>query len=132
MTLHEPFRLGGKEDFHFGIDRHRHGVPRYRQAEELLRDADAAMYRAKGEGRHRAALFDEHLHSEAMRLLELESDLRRAIARSEFVPFFQPIVRLSDRVTLGYEALLRWRHPERGLIAPVDFLAVAEETGAPS
>jgi EAL domain-containing protein (putative c-di-GMP-specific phosphodiesterase class I) len=103
---------------------------RYRKAEELLRDADVAMYRAKGEGRHRFALFDEHLHKEAMQLMELESDLRRAIARSEFVPFFQPVVRLSDRVTLGYEALLRWQHPERGLLAPADFLAVAEETGA--
>ena len=103
---------------------------RYRKAEELLRDADVAMYRAKSEGRHRFAVFDEHLHKEAMQLLELESDLRRAIVRNEFVPFFQPVVRLSDRVTVGYEALLRWQHPERGLLAPGDFLAVAEETGA--
>ncbi|MDE2256712.1 MAG: EAL domain-containing protein, partial [Xanthomonadaceae bacterium] len=63
-------------------------------------------------------------------LMELESDLRRAIARSEFVPFFQPVVRLANRVTVGYEALLRWQHPERGLLLPADFLAVAEETGA--
>src|SRR4029079_14748309 len=75
------------------------------------------------------ALFDEQLHLEAMRLLDLESDLRRAIARGEFVPFFQPILRLSNRRTVGYEALLRWRHPTRGLIEPGDFLGVAEDTG---
>jgi diguanylate cyclase (GGDEF)-like protein len=129
-ALNEPIRLGGKEVFSSTSIGIALASSRYRKAEELLRDADVAMYRAKGEGRHRFALFDEHLHKEAMQLMELESDLRRAIARSEFVPFFQPVVRLSDRVTVGYEALLRWQHPERGLLAPADFLAVAEETGA--
>jgi len=106
-VLNSPIRLGGKEIFtstSIGIAM---AASRYRKAEELLRDADVAMYRAKAEGRHRYALFDEHLHQEAMQLLELESDLRRAIARNEFVPFFQPIVRLADRATIGYEALLR-------------------------
>ena len=129
-ALNEPVRLGGKEIFSSTSIGIAMASSRYRKAEELLRDADVAMYRAKGEGRHRFAVFDEHLHKEAMQLMELESDLRRAIARSEFVPFFQPVVRLSDRVTVGYEALLRWQHPERGLLAPGDFLAVAEETGA--
>ncbi|MGH8042814.1 MAG: bifunctional diguanylate cyclase/phosphodiesterase [Rudaea sp.] len=129
-ALNAPIRLGGKEVFtstSIGIAM---AASRYRKAEELLRDADVAMYRAKSEGRHRYALFDEHLHKEAMRLMDLESDLRRAIARNEFVPFFQPVVRLSDRVTIGYEALLRWQHPERGILLPADFLAVAEDTGA--
>jgi diguanylate cyclase (GGDEF)-like protein len=129
-ALNEPIRLGGKEVFSSTSIGIAMASSRYRKAEELLRDADVAMYRAKGEGRHRFALFDEHLHKEAMQLMELESDLRRAIARNEFMPFFQPVVRLSDRVTVGYEALLRWQHPERGLLAPADFLAVAEETGA--
>ncbi len=129
-TLNEPVRLGGKEIFSSTSIGIAMASSRYRKAEELLRDADVAMYRAKSEGRHRFAVFDEHLHKEAMQLLELESDLRRAIVRNEFVPFFQPVVRLSDRVTVGYEALLRWQHPERGLLAPGDFLAVAEETGA--
>ncbi|HSN01550.1 MAG TPA: EAL domain-containing protein, partial [Rudaea sp.] len=129
-SLNAPVRLGGKEVFSSTSIGIAMASTRYRKAEELLRDADVAMYRAKGEGRHRFALFDEHLHKEAMQLMELESDLRRAIARNEFVPFFQPVVRLSDRVTVGYEALLRWQHPERGLLAPADFLAVAEETGA--
>lgn len=129
-TLNEPVRLGGKEIFSSTSIGIAMASSRYRKAEELLRDADVAMYRAKSEGRHRFAVFDEHLHKEAMQLMELESDLRRAIARNEFVPFFQPVVRLSDRATVGYEALLRWQHPERGLLAPGDFLAVAEETGA--
>ncbi|MBS0570066.1 MAG: EAL domain-containing protein [Proteobacteria bacterium] len=129
-VLNEPIRLGGKEVFSSTSIGIAMASARYRKAEELLRDADVAMYRAKSEGRRRYALFDEHLHREAMQLMELESDLRRAIARSEFVPFFQPIVRLGDRAVVGYEALLRWQHPERGLLVPADFLAVAEETGA--
>jgi len=128
-TLNAPIRLGGKELFTSASIGIAMAAPHYLQAEELLRDADVAMYRAKNEGRHRFALFDERLHLEAMRLLDLEGDLRRAIARGEFVPFFQPILRLSNRRTVGYEALLRWRHPTRGLIEPGDFLGVAEDTG---
>jgi predicted signal transduction protein with EAL and GGDEF domain len=129
-TLNAPIRLGGKELFTSASIGIAMAASHYRKAEELLRDADVAMYRAKNEGRHRFAVFDERLHLEAMRLLDLEGDLRRAIARSEFVPFFQPILRLSDRRIVGYEALLRWRHPQRGLLEPADFLSVAEDTGA--
>src|SRR5262249_9921339 len=93
-TLNAPIRLSGKELFTSASIGIAMAAPHYRQAEELLRDADVAMYRAKSEGRHRYALFDEELHLEAMRLLDLEGDLRRAIARGEFVPFFQPILRL--------------------------------------
>jgi diguanylate cyclase (GGDEF)-like protein len=128
-TLNAPIRLSGKELFTSASIGIAMAAPHYRQAEELLRDADVAMYRAKSEGRHRHALFDEELHLAAMRLLDLEGDLRRAIARSEFVPFFQPILRLSTRRIVGYEALLRWRHPQRGLLEPADFLSVAEDTG---
>jgi len=128
-TLNAPIRLSGKELFTSASIGIAMAAPHYRQAEELLRDADVAMYRAKSEGRHRHALFDEELHLEAMRLLDLEGDLRRAISRSEFTPFFQPILRLSTRRIVGYEALLRWRHPQRGLLEPADFLGVAEDTG---
>ncbi len=128
-ALNAPVRLGGKEVFSSTSIGIAMVASRYRKAEELLRDADVAMYRAKNEGRHRYALFDEHLHKEAMQLMELESDLRRAVARNEFIPFFQPVVQMSDRSTIGYEALLRWQHPERGLLLPADFLAVAEDTG---
>jgi len=129
-ALNAPIRLGGKELFTSASIGIALAAQHYRKPEELLRDADVAMYRAKSEGRHRFAVFDERLHLEAMRLLDLEGDLRRAIARSEFVPFFQPILRLSDRRIVGYEALLRWRHPQRGLLEPADFLGVAEDTGA--
>jgi diguanylate cyclase (GGDEF)-like protein len=129
-ALNAPIRLGGKEVFTSTSIGIAISSSRYFKAEELLRDADVAMYRAKDEGRHRFAVFDEHLHNRAMQLLEMESDLRHAIARNEFVPFFQPIVRLSDRIIVGHEALLRWEHPLRGLLSPADFLAVAEDSGA--
>ncbi|WP_082306678.1 bifunctional diguanylate cyclase/phosphodiesterase [Mizugakiibacter sediminis] len=128
--LNAPFRLGAKELFtstSIGIAL---AAPHYRRPEELLRDADSAMYRAKDEGRQRYALFDERLRREAVSLLETENDLRRALARGEFEAHFQPIVRLDDGGTVGYEALLRWRHPERGLLLPADFLAIAEDNGS--
>jgi diguanylate cyclase (GGDEF)-like protein len=127
--LQAPFRLGAKEIFTSASIGIAFPTPDYHRPEELLRDADSAMYRAKDEGRHRAAVFDDRLRREALSLLELEGDLRRALTRNEFVPFYQPIVALEDGRIVGYEALLRWRHPERGLLAPNDFLVVAEETG---
>lgn len=103
--------------------------PRYRKPDELLRDADAAMYRAKSRGRKRFEVFDETLLEQAMKLLDLENELRRAVGKNEFVPFYQPIVDLRDGGKLGYEALLRWKHPQRGFLAPHEFLSVAEEVG---
>ncbi|MFD0738372.1 EAL domain-containing protein [Lysobacter koreensis] len=129
-ALSEPIRIDGKELFSSASVGIALSHERYTSAEQLLRDADVAMYRAKAHGRQRFEIFDERLHFEALRLLDLESDLRRAIQRSEFEPHFQPIVRLRDRHVLGYEALLRWRHPQRGLLLPGDFLAVAEENGS--
>ncbi|HKT27087.1 bifunctional diguanylate cyclase/phosphodiesterase [Dyella sp.] len=128
--LHVPFRLGVKEIFTSASIGIALPGPHYQQPEELLRDADAAMYRAKDEGRHRAAVFDDRLRREVLSLLEMEGDLRRALSRNEFVPFYQPIVALEDGRTVGYEALLRWHHPVRGLLCPGDFLAVAEENGS--
>ena len=103
--------------------------PRYRTGEELLRDADAAMYRAKAQGHDRCAIFDEDMREQAMRSLDLEADLRRAINNRDFVPFFQPIVRLSDGEVVGHEALLRWQHERRGLLLPGAFLELGEESG---
>jgi diguanylate cyclase (GGDEF)-like protein len=127
--LQTPFRLGAKEIFTSASIGVALPGPHYQKPEELLRDADAAMYRAKDEGRHRAAVFDDRLRREALSLLELESDLRRGLARNEFVPFYQPIVALEDGRVVGYEALLRWHHPDRGLLAPGEFLVIAEEAG---
>jgi len=129
-ALSEPMRIAGKELFSSASVGIALSHERYRTAEELLRDADVAMYRAKARGRQRFEIFDERLHQEALHLLDLEGDLRRAIQRSEFEPHFQPIVRLHDRHVIGYEALLRWRHPQRGLLLPGDFLAIAEESGS--
>ena len=127
--LTAPFRVSGKELFTSASVGIALGASRYRKPEELLRDADVALYRAKAEGRHRFVLFDERLHQEALRLLELEVDLRRALTRAQFEPWFQPIVRLEDGGVVGYEALLRWRHPQRGLLEPGAFLSVAEDNG---
>ncbi|HZW17631.1 MAG TPA: EAL domain-containing protein [Luteimonas sp.] len=103
--------------------------PRYRQGEEMLRDADAAMYRAKAHGRDRSALFDEEMRAEATRLLDLEADLRRAIFADAFVPHFQPIVRLADGAVVGHEALLRWNHELHGPLPPAEFIGVGEDSG---
>ena len=103
--------------------------PRYRNGEELLRDADAAMYRAKAQGRDRFAVFDEAMREEAMQSLDLEADLRRAINNHDFLPFYQPITRLHDGAIIGYEALLRWQHERRGLLLPAAFISLGEDSG---
>jgi len=104
-------------------------APRYERPEEILRDADAALNQAKSEGRGRFSVFDTALHQRALQLLQLETDLRRAVERKEFQLYYQPIVSLASGGLHGFETLLRWQHPERGLLAPADFLALAEETG---
>jgi diguanylate cyclase (GGDEF)-like protein len=105
------------------------GDHRYGSVDAVLRDADTALYRAKSTGRNRLVLFDEQLDQAAVDGLALEQDLRRALANDEFLPYFQPLVRLEDEATVGYEALLRWRHPQRGILVPGDFLRTAEDSG---
>jgi diguanylate cyclase (GGDEF)-like protein len=129
-SLAEPMRIAGKELYTSASIGIALVDGRYRSPEELLRDADVAMYRAKATGRQRYALFDEHLHEAALKLLELEGDLRRALQRNEFEPYYQPIINLSDGVLVGFEALMRWHHPLRGLCLPGDFIGIAEETGS--
>lgn len=101
----------------------------YDRAEDFLRDADTAMYQAKFLGKARHVIFDKGMHAHAVNLLQLETDLRRAIDRHEFFIQYQPIVSLETGRLSGFEALVRWQHPERGLIPPDKFIAVAEETG---
>lgn len=100
----------------------------YDRPEDLLRDADSAMYHAKALGKARHEVFDLSMHARAVALLQLENDLRRAVEREEFRLYYQPIVSLSDGRIRGFEALLRWQHPQRGLLAPGEFIPVAEET----
>ena len=129
-SLAEPMRIAGKELYTSASIGIALVDARYRSPEELLRDADVAMYRAKATGRQRYAIFDEQLHDAALKLLELEGDLRRALQRHEFEPYYQPIINLSDGSLVGYEALMRWHHPSRGLCEPGDFISIAEETGS--
>ncbi len=105
------------------------GDDSYRTIDEVLHDADVALYQAKAAGRQRYVFFNEEQENAAIQVLELEQQLRKALQRNEFVPFFQPIVELNSGQVVGYEALIRWQHPERGLLTPGAFLAVAEQTG---
>ena len=99
------------------------------QPEQLLRSADMAMYRAKAAGRARYEMFDRAMHTDALERLRLETDLRRAVELGEFALHYQPVVSLRTGRVTGLEALVRWQHPERGLVHPADFIPVAEETG---
>jgi diguanylate cyclase (GGDEF)-like protein/PAS domain S-box-containing protein len=103
--------------------------PTYRRPEEMLRDADTAMYRAKAQGRAQSVVFDRTMHAKVVARLQLENDLRRAIAREEFQVHYQPIVALATGETVGFEALLRWEHPSLGFVTPGEFVPLAEETG---
>lgn len=99
------------------------------QPSELLRDADIAMYRAKARGKANAVIFERSMHEEAMARLHLENDLRRALAAHELRLYYQPIVNLATSQITGFEALVRWQHPERGIVSPGKFIPLAEETG---
>lgn len=101
----------------------------YERPEDILRDADTAMYRAKENGKARYEVFDHGMHAKAVSRLQLESDLRHAIEQNEFCVYYQPIVSLQTGRLSGFEALVRWNHPRRGLVSPADFIPVAEETG---
>ena len=100
-----------------------------RTPDDLVRDADTAMYQAKTQGKSRAVVFDAKMNVQAVNRLELEMDLRRALEKEEFRVFYQPIVSLETRRVCEVEALVRWEHPVRGLVPPGDFIPLAEETG---
>ncbi|HYP53293.1 MAG TPA: EAL domain-containing protein, partial [Pyrinomonadaceae bacterium] len=127
--LSRPFSLAGREVFttvSIGIAPSTVGHDR---PENFLRDADTAMYCAKMLGKARHEVFDRNMHARAVTQLQMETDLRRAVEREEFFVQFQPIVSLETGEIRSFEALVRWRHPERGLISPATFIPTAEETG---
>ncbi len=125
----DPFHIDCNEVFvsaSIGIAVHDHATT---EADAMLRDADIAMYRAKAAGKGRYEIFNPEMHASAVALLKIETELRRALNRGEFIMHYQPIVALKERKILGFEGLVRWQHPERGLVAPAGFITVAEETG---
>lgn len=101
----------------------------YEDSSQILRDADIAMYRAKGKGKACYEVFDRKMYLETLKAIDLERDLHLALKRNEFTLLYQPIVSLADNTLAGFEALIRWQHPQKGSIAPVDFVSVAEDTG---
>jgi EAL domain-containing protein (putative c-di-GMP-specific phosphodiesterase class I) len=101
----------------------------YQRSEDVLRDADIAMYRAKAQGRARYEIFDSAMRDRIMDRISLETDLRQSFERNELLMYYQPIVSIMDNRIIGFEALVRWQHPERGLLSPSEFIPMAEETG---
>lgn len=127
--LRQPFRIGDREVYittSVGIVL---GSAKYDYGVDILRDADIAMYRAKKQGKARYEIFDTQMHAQAIARLHLENDLRQAIAHQHFVLLYQPIICLADTRLIGFEALVRWHHPEQGVISPNQFVPIAEETG---
>ncbi len=127
--LSEPFDLQGHEVFttvSVGINL---VAATYEKAEDLLRDAEVAMYGAKSNGRARYQIYDKEMHAHSLALFKMEAELRWAIDRHEFVVYYQPIYKSDSGAITCVEALLRWQHPERGLIFPDKFIPLAEETG---
>lgn len=127
--LLQPFSLDGHEVYISASIGIRLSTDGSQDPEKMLRDADTAMYRAKDNGKARHELFDSTMHTRAVAVLKLENDLRRAIEREEFCVHYQPIISLETEALVGFEALARWNHPERGLVPPDEFIPLAEETG---
>ncbi len=139
-AIHVADRVQEILSMNFSIDGHdvmvtasigiAHSSTGYTNPEEILRDADIAMYRAKAGGKARYEIFDREMHQSAVALLKLETELRRSVHRGDFIMNYQPIVSLTNGGGIvGFEGLVRWQHPERGIVTPTNFIAIAEETG---
>lgn len=127
--LRAPFLLGDQEVFASASIGIASSLTGYSSAQDILHDADIAMYRAKAQGKGRCELFDPSMQRQALARLQLETDLRHAIARGQLRLQYQPIVSLDQGTTRGFEALIRWDHPLRGLVFPAELIQLAEETG---
>jgi diguanylate cyclase (GGDEF)-like protein/PAS domain S-box-containing protein len=127
--LSVPFEIEGHQIFTSASIGIVFGSTEYQAGAEMLRDADIAMYRAKDLGKSCYAIFDQKMYERTLNLLQLENDLRSGIDRREFILYYQPIVTLTTGRLTGFEVLLRWQHPQRGIVSPVDFISVAEDTG---
>jgi diguanylate cyclase (GGDEF)-like protein len=129
QTISAPFKLHNHEAVTTASIGVALSTNNYAEAEDVIRDADTAMYRAKEHGKARYEIFDTAMHTRAVTLLRLESDFRRALENEELCVYYQPIVSIGTGELHGFEALVRWQHPERGLVLPNDFIPLAEETG---
>lgn len=127
QQISDPFLIGQREVFSSVSIGIAIGNKDYNEAEDILRDADIAMYHAK-ENEKGIAVFNRSMHTRAITLLQLETDLRRAIERNELCAFFQPIIELSSMRLVGFESLIRWNHPHRGLVSPGEFIPISEDT----
>jgi diguanylate cyclase (GGDEF)-like protein len=129
QTISAPFKLSNHEAITTASIGVALSSPNYKEAEDIIRDADTAMYWAKDRGKARYAIFNTAMHTQAVTLLRLETDLRRAIENEELCVYYQPIMSVANGQLYGFEALVRWIHPERGVVSPSDFISLAEETG---
>ena len=129
QVLGAPFQVGGQEVFATVSAGLAFSGAGYEDPQDLVRDADLAMYRAKAKGGARCEVFDRAMHERVVAMQRLETDLRRSLGRGELHLVYQPLVHLATRAVVGFEALVRWQHPERGRIAPGEFIPLAEETG---
>jgi diguanylate cyclase (GGDEF)-like protein/PAS domain S-box-containing protein len=125
----EPFNLGGHEIYSSASIGILHNTVNHQTAEDMMRDADTAMYQAKRAGKARHEVFDDNMHEEAKATLQLENDLRRAIEKDIFSVYYQPIYSIEGTQIQGFEALARWDHPTHGFVSPEKFIALAEEIG---
>lgn len=125
----EPYTLDGRQVFTSAKIGIAYGNSKYPEAEDILRDADIAMYYAKDNQKDNYVIFDQKMHIRAVTRLQLETDLRFAIERNEFELFYQPIIALESASLVGFEALVRWNHPQRGLVPPNEFIPISETTG---
>ncbi len=128
-ALESSFTVGGHDVFTAASIGIALGSPVYENPDQILRDADTAMYQAKSSDREQFVVFEPGMHAHALERMHLETDLRRAIARKEFEVYYQPIYSLDSNRLAGFEALVRWQHPDRGLMLPGAFVQMAEETG---
>jgi diguanylate cyclase (GGDEF)-like protein/PAS domain S-box-containing protein len=128
-SLSEPFAAGGRETGTSASIGVAVALNNYERAEDLLRDADTAMYRAKAAGRNGYVIFDGDMHERYLAQRQLEDDLRGAVERQQLAVHYQPVVRLDTGSVTGMEALVRWTHPERGILLPAEFMPMAEQTG---
>lgn len=127
--INAPFKIDGHEIFTSASIGITIFDDTYELPEDIIRDADSAMYLAKTDGKARCKFFKKSMHVSNVNLLQVENDLRRAIERKEFKVYYQPIIDLETRKITEFESLVRWQHPENGLVSPCDFIPLAEETG---